>query len=217
MPYRSAMGERLERFRYIGRATFPRHQRGLDVLGIVSLVVLVGVTLTGIWQFFAHSPDPDWLERYATKGTGGNIGTGPTTVAAEIHDAFATAAGLVALVGSAWFAYRIAHRVPAFAIVAIGCTFFGALAGGLVTYGVVKVTGRPLEESGSGYLQVFTRDVEFAVTESGEVGPTAFRLLVLSHIATVPILIGFGWWSIRRAIDRRYEELQNQPKRTWFT
>jgi hypothetical protein len=53
--------------------------------------------------------------------------------------------------------------------------------------------------------------------ETGEIGPTAFRLLVLSHIATVPILVGFGWWSLRRAIDRRYEELQNQPKRTWFT
>lgn len=29
-------------------------------LGQLSMVVLVGLTLTGAWQFFAHEPNPAW-------------------------------------------------------------------------------------------------------------------------------------------------------------
>lgn len=209
------MTERFEKYRHIARTTFPRHQRGVDLLGIVSLAVLAGVSITGVWQFFAHAPDPSFVDYQS--GVDNRLDQAGQTVVSELHDLFATAAGVVALVGTGWFAYRIAHRVPALGLAALTVALFGSLVGSIVRFNIVKIEDRPLTATGPGYLQVFRPDLEYAVTTSGEVGPMVFQLIVFSHVASVPVLVAFGYLSITRAIDRRHDELLNEPKRTWFT
>ncbi len=177
--------------------------------------MIVGVSVSGVWQFFAHKPDPNWFDY--VPGSSFNAQQAPATAMAQIHDLFATGSGIVALVGSAWFAYRIAHGVPIATIVAVIGTLSAALTGALLRFNLVKLEGRSFEEVGAGYAQLFSNDVEYVVTDTVEFGPAAFTLLTVAHVATIPILVGFGWWSIQRALDRRTTLIQNAPKRTWFT
>lgn len=214
-PYDPGMGGRFQEFRNIGRATFPKYQRTLDVLGIVSIFLLVGVTITGIWQFFAHESNPQWFA-YQPGNTLIVEPPLPTGVALA-HRFFADGAGIVALFGGAWFSYRIAFRVPAAIVVAFVCILFGVLTEALVRYNIIKIAGLTFEEVGPGYSQLFTGDVEYVVTDARQQSRGAFLLVVVSHIATIPILVGFGWRSIVQAIDRRAAEIRNAPKRTWFT
>lgn len=202
-------------FRNIGRATFPKYQRTLDVIGALSIILLVGVTVTGIWQFFAHESNPQWFA-YAPDRTLVVEPPLPTGMALA-HRFFADGAGIVALFGGAWFSYRIAHRVPVALMVAFVCILFGVFTEALVRFNVIKITGVAFEDVGPGYSQLFTRDVEYVVTDARQQSRGAFLLLFVAHLATIPILVGFGWWSIVRAVERRAAEIRNAPKRTWFT
>jgi len=208
------MRRRFQQYREIGRATFPLHQRGLDVFGGLSITMLVGVSLSGIWQFFFHESNPDWFDY--VPDTGFSVNQQPSTGMAQVHGLFSLGCGIVALVGSAWLAYRIAHRIPLATLVAFGCILFAALTESLVRFNIIKISGLTFEQVGPGYAQVFTDDVEYVVTDAGQSSAWAFRSLVVAHIATVPVLVGFAWWSIRRTLDRRIHEINNAPERTWF-
>ncbi len=208
------MRRRLEQYRAIGDATFRDHQRGLDILGFSAIVMLVGVSLTGVWQFFAHESNPDWFD-YAPD-TGFSAPQRPPTGVAQVHGLFALGSGIVALAGTGWFAYRIAHRVPLGCIVAFVCIAFANITEALVRFNVIEIDGLTFEQVGPGYMQVFTDEVHYVVTDAGHTGVGLFRLLLLAHVATVPILVGFGWWSIVRALDRREREIADAPERTWF-
>ncbi len=208
------MRRRFQQYRDIGTATFPLHQRGLDVFGILSITMLVGLTITGIWQFFAHESNPDWFAY--VPDTGFAVSQQPPTGVAQVHGLFGLGAGIVALVGSGWFAYRIAYRIPLASLVAFVCIVFAMLTEALVRYNIIKVQGLAFEQVESGYAQLFTNDIAYVVTDVGQAEPSSFRLLVLAHIATVPILVGLAWWSILRALDRRTAEIANTPERTWF-
>lgn len=209
------MKRRFRQYRHIGGATFPRHQRGLDLLGLLSIVMLLGVSVSGVWQFFVHEPDPNWFG-YVPNSTFTGSANEPT-VAAQIHDLCATGCGIIALLGTAWLAYRITHRVPAASVAALAIVAFGALLGSLVRYNVIKVQGQSFDEIGPGYLQLFTGGFEYVATDTAQLGPAVFRFLVVSHIATVPVLVLLGWRSILRALDRRTREITTAPERTWFT
>jgi len=208
------MRQRFQQYRDIGESVFPRHQRGLDVFGALSIAMLVGVSVTGVWQFFAHESNPDWYSY--VPDTGFNVNQANPTGMAQVHGLFGLGSGLVALLGSAWFAYRIAHRVPLACMVAFGCIVFGALTEALVRYNVIKFEGRSLDQAESGYAQLFTGGVEYVVTDVGQTGLVPFLLMTLAHIATVPILVGFAWLSIVRSLDRQTFEIANAPERTWF-
>lgn len=207
------MRRRFQQYRDIGNATFPRHQRGLDVLGALSIAMLVGVSLTGLWQFFAHQSNSDWFDYVPDTGFSAN--QQPATGMAQVHGLFGLGCGIVALLGSAWFAYRIAHRVPLAVLIAFGCIVFAMLTESLVRYNVIQVEGLNFDQV-AGYPQVFTSDIDYVVTDVGQTGPWPFRLLVVAHVATIPILVGFAWWSIVRTLDRRTFEIANAPERTWF-
>ncbi len=209
------MKRRYREFRDIGRATFPRHQRGVDILGVLSIVVLVGVSATGAWQFFAHELNPEWFG-YMPGGTFSVNSKGPTGMALA-HRFFGDAAAILALMGGAWFCFQIVYRVPAVVVVIFCCTLFAVLTEALVRFNLIKLQGLTFEEVGPGYPQVFGSDVDYVVTDAGQTNVGVFRLLILSHIATVPILVGFGWVSIVRGIDRRTKEMAAAPKRTWMT
>lgn len=208
------MRRRFQQYRDIGNATFPRHQRGLDVLGALSITMLAGVSLTGLWQFFAHQSNSDWFDY--VPDTGFSVNQQPATGMAQVHGLFGLGCGVVALLGSAWFAYRIAHRVPLAVLIAFGCIVFAMLTESLVRYNIIRIEGLTFDQVGMGYPQVFTGDVDYVVTDVGQTGPWPFRLLVVAHLATIPILVGFAWWSIVRTLDRRTFEIANAPERTWF-
>lgn len=208
------MRRRFQQYRDIGNATFPLHQRGLDIFGALSITMLMGVSLSGLWQFFFHESNSDWFEYVPDSGFSAN--QQPATGMAQVHGLFSLGTGVVALLGSAWFAYRIAHRIPLAMLVALGCVVFGALTESLVRFNVIKISGLTFDQVGVGYTQVFTGDVDYVVTDAGQSSAWRFRLLVLSHVATVPVLVGFAWWSILRTLDRRTAEIQDAPQRSWF-
>lgn len=208
------MRRRLQQYRDIGQAIFPLHQRGLDIFGILSIAMLTGVTVSGTWQFFNHESNPDWYDY--VPDTAFSVNQQPATGMAQVHGLFGLGSGIVALVGSAWFAYRIAHRVPLAILVAFGCIVFAALTEALVRFNVIKLEGKTLDQASSGYTQLFTGDVEYVVTDVGQSGVVPFAITLVAHIATIPILVGFSWWSIVRALDRQTMEIANAPKRTWF-
>lgn len=208
------MKRRFQQYRDIGKATFPLHQRGLDIFGLLSITMLVGVSVTGVWQFLAHEPNPDWFDY--VPDTNFSVSRQPSEGVAQAHGLFGLGSGIVALLGTGWFAYRIAHRVPIASVVAFICIVFATLTEALVRFNVIKIQGLALDQVGPGYAQVFTNELEYAVTDVGQAGAGPFRLLVLSHLATIPILVGFAWWSIVRTLDRRTHEIANAPERTWF-
>lgn len=208
------MKDRFQQYREIGEATFPRHQRGLDLFGALSIAMLAGLTATGIWQFFNHRSNPDWYAYVPDANF--TVSQRPPAGIAQAHGLFGLGAGIVALLGTAWFAYRIAHRVPLAALVAFACIVFATMTEALVRFNVIKLEGRTLEEASTGYAQLFTGDVEFVVTDAGQSGVIPFLLILIAHIATIPILVGFAWRSIVRTLDRRTVEIANAPERTWF-
>lgn len=196
------------------RSVVPRHKKGAEILGVVSIVVLVGVTVTGLWQFFAHEANPDWYAYVPDSGF--TADAVPSTGMARIHGFFADASFVVAMIGGGWFAYNIAFTVPRTVIVAFITTFVGVLTGGIVRFNVVKLSGRTHEEAGAGYLQLFTNSVDYVVNGRTEFGATGFRLLTLLHVATVPILVVFAWIAISRALAQQREARWGAPTRSWM-
>jgi len=205
---------RFQQYRDIGEKTFPLHQRGVDVLGVLAIIMIVGLSVTGTWQLFAHESNPDWYSYIPDSGF--TVTQQPPTGVAQAHGLFGLGAGIVTLLGSAWFAYRVAHRVPLAGLVALVCIVFAAMTEALVRFNIIKFDGRTLEEAGSGYPQLLGGDVEYVVTDAGQTGVVQFLIITAAHIATIPILVGFAWWSITRGLDRRTREIENAPERTWF-
>jgi hypothetical protein len=39
-----------------------KQQRIVRLLGLLSMIVLAGVTITGVWQFFAHESNAAWFD-----------------------------------------------------------------------------------------------------------------------------------------------------------
>ena len=174
-------------------------RRGVRVLAWLSIVSLAGVSLTGLWQFFAHDSDPGWYGYVAGSDARGR-GV-PSTGVAELHSQFATAVAVIALLGGAWFAYRILYDVPWPALFALVVAVIGLVTGSLIRFNVVKLRGRSYEGASRGYAQVFGGDLEYVVTDRWELGPMAIRLWTIVHILTVPILIALMWLGLGRTDD----------------
>ncbi len=189
---------------WFGRTVSPAERRFAGWLGWASVLVMVGLTLTGAWQFFRHEPDPDWFS-YTTEG-GLTGASKPSTGGAELHALFGDAAFVLALFGGAWFAYKIVFRVPKFAALAALVALAANITGSVIRFNAVKINGRTLEQADDGYLQIFTGDVDFVVNGRQELGPTAIRLFTFGHIATVPVLLIAGWFMLTRSRQARESE-----------
>lgn len=161
------------------------------------MVILVGLTLTGVWQFFAHQSDPTWFDHVV--GSDIRQRTAPSEGVASLHGLFGGAAGIVALMGGAWYAYKVAFGVPRLAVLALGLALVGLVTGSLVRFNAVKLPGRTYEDAGRGYGQIFTNEVEHVVTDKWDMGPLAIRLFTAGHVLTVPILLAAAWVGIARA------------------
>ena len=177
----------------------PAQRRGVRILAWVSLISLAGVSLTGIWQFFFHEDDSGWYGYQ--RGSGARLGSAPSDGVAEWHGIFGAAVAVTALLGSAWFAYRILYDVPWHGVVAILIAVVGLVRGSVMRLNIVKLEGREYDEAGDGYLQIFGSDLEFVVTSRFELGATAIRLWTIAHVLTVPILLAAIWLGLPRADD----------------
>lgn len=79
--------------------------------------MLAGLTITGIWQFFAHESDPAWFDHIVGSSTRQRAST--SSGVGALHGTFSTAAGALALLGGAWFAYKIIFDVSWVAVFAV--------------------------------------------------------------------------------------------------
>jgi hypothetical protein len=176
-----------------------QQRRGVRVLAVASIVCLVGVSVTGLWQFFMHESDRAWYGYVA--GGDAQLASSPSTGVADLHGQFAAALAIVALFGGAWFAYRVLYDVPWLAVVALVLVTIGLITGSVIRFNVVKLRGREYEQADRGYLQLFGGDLEFVATARRELGPLAIRLWTLGHLSTVPILLAVIWFGIGRSED----------------
>lgn len=187
-----------------GRTVTPAEQRFAHRLGWASIVVVVGLAVTGAWQFFTHEPDPDWF-RYTTESKL-RFSSKPSTGGAELHGLLGDAAFVLALFGGAWFAYKILFRVPKFAVFAAFVAFAANITGSVVRFNAVKIDGRALNQADDGYLQLFASNMDFVVNGRQELGPATARFLTFGHIVTVPVLLIAAWFTLMRARQARERE-----------
>ena len=178
----------------------PEQRRGVRILAWASVVCLVGLTLTGVWQFFAHESSSSWFGYQ--QGSDMRIGASPSGRVAEWHGLFGAAAAVIAMIGGGWFAYKVVFDVPRAALVAFVLSAFGLISGSVIRYNIVKREGLSYEEADRGYLQIFGGDLEFVVTDRFEMGPMAIRLWTLGHVLAVPIILGVIWLGLSPADDR---------------
>lgn len=191
------MSSTIDRVRSAIRSTLTaEQQRGVKVLGWASMVVMVGLTTTGLWQFFTHESDPSWFDQIL--GSSVRQRAAPSDGIAELHSIFGTAAGVVALFGGAWFAYKVAYEVPKLVIAAFGLIVVGLITGSMIRFNAIKVRGREYDEAGRGYPQLFLDDIDYVVTDKWDLGSTAIRLLTITHVATLPILGVAAWYTMTR-------------------
>lgn len=180
----------------------PTERRGVGVLAWISCGALVAVTVTGLWQFVAHRPDPAWYDY--SPGTDLRPQPSASEGMAAAHAFAADVTTAVALFGGAWFAYKVVFRIPRVLALAVGLAVTNLITGSLIRFNAVKLSGRALDEAGDGYLQLFVNRVEYVVTDKQTFGPLAIRILTLTHVLAVPILLAVAWLAIGRADDESW-------------
>ena len=168
----------------------------MQLLANLSLVITIGLLVTGIGTFFAHAPDPNWFNY--VEGQGVQPFGAPSEGWAEWHGLFADAAFALVLFGSAWFVYKVSFQVIRFTVLALVLILFGHVSGSIIRYNVVKLQGKTLKEAGDGYWQLFAGDLEFIVTARFEIGAVASQLWVAAHVVALPVVVGAALLALRR-------------------
>ena len=177
----------------------PSQQRGVRLLAWASVVSVVGVSVIGLWQFFAHRSNPGWYDDEV--GSGASAPSAPSEGMAELYGVFAFAVAAVALVGGAWFADKVPYDIPWPAAIALAVAVGGLMTGSVIRFNLVELRDRELREAGRGHVQVFGTDLEFVVTDRFELGPLAIRLWTVGHVPTLPIMVAVIWSGLSRAGD----------------
>lgn len=177
----------------------PSQQRGVRLLARASVVSVVGVSVTGLWQFFAHRSNPGWYDDEV--GSGASAPSAPSEGLAELYGVFAFAVAAVALVGGAWFAYKVPYDIPWPAAIALAVAVGGLVTGSVIRFNLFELRDREFREAGRGNVQVFGTDLEFVVTDRFELGPLAIRLWTVGHVLTLPIMVAVIWSGLSRAGD----------------
>lgn len=169
-------------------------------LAWAAVVITAGLFITGIGTFFTHEADPNWY-RYA-RGQGLRPPGQPSDGFAEWHAMFADAAGVLVLLGSAWFVYKISFRVVRFVSASLVLVLSAHASGSVIRFNVVKLEGKSFQEAARGYGQLFGTDLEYIVTARFELGAAASRIWLLAHVLTLPALV-VGAYLTLRPVARR--------------
>lgn len=184
-------------------ALHPRHQRSLRILWTTSLVLAAALAATGVWQFFRRMPAGPF--------------DGVPLTPASLHGIVGMIAALMAIFASAWIMARVTHSIPRLAIVTLVLIGLATWSGSLVLVGDVRIEGRAIDdEVERGYLQIFTEDIESVETASGDLNAWESRLVILAHIATLPLLAFLVWRILGRTLESAAYRLDNDTERTWF-
>ena len=167
-----------------------------------AIVLLGGLTISGIWLFFTHEPASSW-GRYRP---GSDVRPQPvaSTGIAEVHAAIADLCGLLALFVVAWLSSRVLHRVSKFAVGALVLVMFSMYTGTLIRFNATIDDGAVLI-SNAGYGQFYWGSADVAITDRFDLGRWSMVLWTLVHIISVPVLIWATSFSLDRAEQQRLE------------
>lgn len=173
----------------------PTQRRIVRVLLVLAAVLLVGLTLTGIWQFFFHPPDPTWSTITPDKVDA--AAPAAERGGATFHGLFSTLLAMLALIGGAVFTLAVAQRlprvVPIFLVVVVAAVFTGHL----IRFNAVKPEGGPPTDT-RGYLQIFDGGNDYVLTDLRAYSTTSIVALTLLHLAMLPLLALAAWYGLRR-------------------
>lgn len=113
------------------------------------------------------------------------------------HGLTATFTGVLIVVGGGVFALRVAHRMPRALWMSLLVIVAGVITGRLINFNANEPKDGPRTDE-RGYLQTLAGGNEYILTESRSFSPTTFVVLVLVHLAMLPILAAVGWYGLRR-------------------
>ena len=170
------------------------------VLRVVTIVLVLLLTITGVLQLFFHQGDPAW--------SGYQLGSGqfrqPTnsTGLAEAHAALSDLSGIVVLFFVAWFSGRVLHRVSRFAVAVAVLLVTTIITGSIIRFNLIIVDDEVISDT-SGYLQFFSGSADGAVTDSYELGRWTMAIWTVLHVVSIPVLVGGSLLTMRRATARR--------------
>lgn len=171
-------------------------RRIVKVVGISAVLILIGLTITGVAVFIEHQADAGWT-RAAERGLG--LPTEPaSTTLEDLHATFGTLGGIVALIGGGLIAIRVLHRVAGVFSTGLVMVVFGAVTGSIIRFNVVE-RSNGFDASAQGYGQFFGGDVVRVFTDRSEFGSATIAAITSAHVATVPIVIIAGLVTLRRA------------------
>lgn len=187
----------------IARAVYRRDldtvARRIVAILVWSTVVLVGgLAITGVVQFFVHAPDPKWFD--IPPDQVGAAGTATPQPSAELHGMFSTLTGILVLVGGGVFAFRVAERLPRFLVLAFVLVIAGAFTGDLIRFNVIKPDDGPPTER-RGYLQILEGDNEYILTDLRAYSTASFVAMIVLHLSILPLLVVAARRGLRR-LDR---------------
>lgn len=170
-------------------------RRLVRIVLVIGAVLLAMLAVTGVWQFFLHEPDPEWID----------IGRDEAGIPPELeeggsagfHGLWSTLTGVLIVVGGGIFALRVAHRVPRALWMSFLVVLGGAITGQLIRFVAIEPNEGPRSDE-AGYVQVFSNGNEYILTDDRAYSPTTFALLVLLHVAMLPLLGLTLWYGLRR-------------------
>lgn len=174
---------------------------GVHVFGWLSVALVIGLTITGLWQFFTLEPEPSWF-RYQPDSSVRRAAV-PSHGVAAAHGTFADIAAVLALLATAWFAYKILFLIPKLGLFAFVLAVSAHITGALIRFNAVKLEGKDLNEASSGYGQLFSGDLEWVATDRYDFSPFAIRAYVLLHVLTIPVLVGAAGLTLIRSRRER--------------
>lgn len=180
----------------------------LYVIGWLALGLTIGLTATGIWQLLYHQPSTA-LSGYVV-GLGNPPNSGESTGVASAHALLGDLAAILTLFGGAWFSLRVMFSFSWFSASALFVLIWALVSGGVIRFnasvqdGVVDVTT-------NGYLQFLSGDAELAITDRSEIGGTWMAIWTVLHVASIPVLIGSAWFTVRHSGRRRANKRARGP------
>ena len=166
------------------------------VTAAVGAVLMLGLTLSGIWLFLFH--DPDW-DTYVA-GDDRPLANDPTGMA-DMHQTLGDLTAIVVLWTTAWLSYRVFARIVKTGLVVLAVVVAGILTGKIIRVNAVMRNG-VADPTARGYADVLRGDYDFLVTGRSDLEPLAAALWTLAHLATLPLALMLVWFVYQRSQSR---------------
>ena len=190
---------------------YERDRKVMYAIGWLALALSIGLTVTGIWQFFNHEPDTA-LSGYRP-GLGNPPSLGESTGIASLHGFLGDVAGVLTLFGGAWFSARVIFKLSWFSASTLLIIIFSLLTGNVIRFNASVQDGE-VDVTTSGYVQFFSGDAQMAITDRSELHLAWITTWTVLHVASIPVLVVSAWFTLRQARKRRALMAVTPP--TWL-